>query len=151
MAQLVDKAKNWVSEKVANVKKPEAELGDVSVKNVSRDSANFTSQLHITNPYGHDIPICEISYTLKSADRVLASGTMPDPGSIEGSKTTTLEVPLKVPYNFLVSLMRDIGKDWDIDYQLDLALTIDLPLFGNFTIPLSKKGETKLPTLSDIF
>ncbi|KAK1273306.1 hypothetical protein QJS04_geneDACA012341 [Acorus gramineus] len=44
MAQLVDKAKNWVSEKVANVKKPEAELGDISVKNVSKDSTNFTSQ-----------------------------------------------------------------------------------------------------------
>ncbi|KAH1085680.1 hypothetical protein AAZX31_07G061900 [Glycine max] len=39
----------------------------------------------------------------------------------------------------------------DIDYQLDLGLVIDVPVIGNFTIPLSQKGEVKLPTLSNMF
>ncbi|KAG5142018.1 hypothetical protein JHK82_017713 [Glycine max] len=38
----------------------------------------------------------------------------------------------------------------DIDYQLDLGLVIDVPVIGNFTIPLSQKGEVKLPTLSNM-
>lgn len=82
---------------------------------------------------------------------MVASGKMEDPGSLPGNEKTVLEVPVKVPHNILVSLVRDIGADWDIDYQLDLGLTIDLPLFGDFTIPLSRKGEIKLPTLSDVF
>ena len=82
---------------------------------------------------------------------MIASGKMEDPGSLPGNEKTVLEVPVKVPHNILVSLVRDIGADWDIDYQLDLGLTIDLPLFGDFTIPLSRKGEIKLPTLSDVF
>lgn len=82
---------------------------------------------------------------------MIASGTIPDPGSLKASDTTLLEVPVKVPHSVLVSLARDIGADWDIDYELGLGLTIDLPLVGNFTIPLSTKGEIKLPTLSDMF
>lgn len=69
MAGLIDKAKEYVSEKVANMKKPEAELVDVDLKNFSRDSLTLNAKVSITNPYTHSIPICEIAYTLKSADR----------------------------------------------------------------------------------
>ncbi|XP_034708589.1 late embryogenesis abundant protein Lea14-A-like [Vitis riparia] len=151
MSQLLDKAKNFVAEKVANIKKPEASLDDVDFKDVSREGVTYNAKVSVSNPYGTAIPICEISYTFKSADRVIASGKMADPGSLPGNEKTVLEVPVKVPHNILVSLVRDIGADWDIDYQLDLGLTIDLPLFGDFTIPLSRKGEIKLPTLSDVF
>ena len=62
-----------------------------------------------------------------------------------------LEVPVKVPHKVLVSLAKDIGADRDIDYELELGLTIDLLVIGNFTFPLSNKGEIKLPSISDIF
>lgn len=76
---------------------------------------------------------------------------MADPGSLKASDTTILDVPVNVPYSILVSLARDIGADWDIDYELNLGLTIDLPVIGDITIPVSTKGEIKLPTLSDVF
>ncbi|KAF3952756.1 hypothetical protein ACB098_11G072800 [Castanea mollissima] len=151
MSQLLDKAKNFVAEKVANIKKPEASINDVDFKRVSRDSVEYLAKVSVTNPYGHPIPICEISYTLKSAGSVIASGTIPDPGSLKASDTTLLEVPVKVAHSILVSLAKDVCADWDIDYELDLGLIIDLPIIGNFTIPLSTKGEVKLPTLSDMF
>ncbi|XWS76956.1 hypothetical protein CRYUN_Cryun01aG0222600 [Craigia yunnanensis] len=151
MSQFLDKAKNFVVEKVANIKKPEATVTDVDLKDVSRECIEYDAKVNVSNPYSHSIPICEISYTFKSASRVIASGTVPDPGSLKASDTTMLNVAMKVPYNILVSLSRDIGADWDIDYELDVGLTIDLPIIGNFTIPISQKGEIKLPTLSDIF
>ena len=81
----------------------------------------------------------------------MASGTVPDPGWIAASDTTKLEIPARVPYDFLISLMKDVGRDWDIDYELQVGLTVDLPIIGNFTIPLSTSGEFKLPTLKDMF
>ena len=83
--------------------------------------------------------------------RVIATGTVPDPGSLKASDSTMLEVAVKVPHTVLISLVRDIGRDWDIDYELQIGLTIDLPVIGSFTIPLSSKGEMKLPTFSDMF
>ncbi|ERN05177.1 hypothetical protein AMTRI_Chr01g108680 [Amborella trichopoda] len=151
MAQLVDKAKSFVADKVAHIKKPEAELTGVSFKEVNRDSATFHGAVSITNPYSHDLPICEISYTLKSANRVIASGKIPEPGPITAKLSTTIDIPVEVPYNFLVSLAKDIGRDWDLDYEWNVGLTMHIPIIGKFTLPLSKKGELKLPTLSDIF
>ncbi|KAG1335116.1 late embryogenesis abundant protein Lea14-A [Cocos nucifera] len=151
MAQLVDKAKEFVADKIAHVRKPEASLTDVSIKHLNSDSATFVGQLAVDNPNGHAIPICEISYSLKSAGREIASGTMPDPGSIAARETTKLDIPLKVPYDFLMSIMKDVGRDWDIDYEMRVGLTVDLPIVGNLMLPVSKKGELKLPTLSDLF
>ncbi|XP_019415637.1 PREDICTED: desiccation protectant protein Lea14 homolog isoform X1 [Lupinus angustifolius] len=149
--EILDKAKNYVAEKVANAPKPEASITDVDFTRVGRAGAEYLAKVSVKNPYGTSIPICEIKYCLKSADREIASGTIPDPGSLKASDTTILDVSVKVPHSILVNLARDIGADWDIDYQLDISLIIDLPVIGNFTIPLSQKGEFKLPTFSDIF
>jgi LEA14-like dessication related protein len=151
MDKLVDKAKGFVADKVAHVQKPEADLADLSVGHVGRDGATLAGRLDVRNPYSHSIPICQISYSLKSAGREVASGTMPDPGSLAASDTTRLDLPVKVPYDFLLSLAKDAGSDWDIDYEMRVGLTVDLPIIGNFTLPLTKAGELKLPTLSSIF
>ncbi|KAL5707863.1 hypothetical protein ACHQM5_018718 [Ranunculus cassubicifolius] len=141
MASMMDKAKLFVAEKVAHIKKPEAELTDVDLKNVSRDAAHFKSQIDVTNPYDHSIPICEIAYSLKSANKEIASE----------NGVTALDMDMKVPYSVLVDLAKDIGADWDIDYHLVVKFTVDLPVFGNFTIPLERKGEFKLPSISSLF
>lgn len=83
--------------------------------------------------------------------RVIASGRIPDPGNLKANDSTMLDVPVKVPHSVLISLARDIGGDWDVDYTLELGLIIDLPVIGNITIPLSYSGEYKLPTLSDLW
>ncbi|KAK2650197.1 hypothetical protein Ddye_017686 [Dipteronia dyeriana] len=151
MSHFVDKAKNYVAEKVANMKKPEANLTDVDLTNVSREGIECLAKVTVDNPYGHPIPICEISYILKSATRVIATGAIPDPGSLKANGQTVLDVAVKVPHSVMVSLVRDIAVDWDIDYELEVSLVIDIPLFGNFTIPLSNKGEIKLPSIKDLF
>lgn len=64
---------------------------------------------------------------------------------------TVLDVPIVVPYSILFNLARDVGADWDIDYLLEIGLSIDLPVLGDFTIPVTSKGEIKLPTFKDYF
>ena len=92
-----------------------------------------------------------IYYYYYYINRVIASGKIPDPGSLKANDTTILEVPAKVPHSLLMSLARDIGADWDIDYEMLVNLIIDIPIFGDITIPLSRKGEVRLPSLSDVF
>ncbi|KAH6789250.1 Late embryogenesis abundant protein [Perilla frutescens var. frutescens] len=146
---LVDKAKEFVADKVANMAKPEASVDDVDLKHVGRDGITYLAKITVVNPYGVSIPVCEIIYTLKSVDRVIASGKIPDPGSLKGNDKTLLEVEMKVPHSVLVSLMKDIGADWDVDYTVEIGLLVDLPVLGNFTIPINRKGEMKLPSLQD--
>jgi len=148
---LMDKAKEFVADKIAHIPKPEATLDAVTFKGLSRECITLHSSVNVSNPYDHRLPICEVTYTLRCAGREVASGTMPDPGWIAASGNTSLEIPAKVPYDFIVSIVRDVGRDWDLDYELQVGLTVDLPIVGNFTIPLSTSGEFKLPTLKDLF
>ncbi|KAM7260742.1 hypothetical protein ACFE04_026217 [Oxalis oulophora] len=150
MASLLDKAKGFVAEKFANVPIPEAGVNDVDLKHFNRDSLEIEAKIDVKNPYPCSIPICEIDYVLKSASRVIASGKIPDPGSLKSNDNTMLRVPVKAPYNIVISILRDIGSDWDIDYELEIGLIIDLPVVGNFTIPLKTKGEIKLPSVSEM-
>ncbi|XP_074576109.1 desiccation protectant protein Lea14 homolog [Curcuma longa] len=150
MSSLVDKAKEFMADKVSDIPKPDASLAGVSVQSLSRDGVLFHSQVSVSNPFPFPIPVCEIAYTLKSAGREIASGRLPNPESPAASAETMLELPVTVPYDILISLMRDLGRDWDIDYELDVGVTVDLPVVGNFTIPVSTAGEIKLPTLSDM-
>ncbi|XP_015055448.1 desiccation protectant protein Lea14 homolog [Solanum pennellii] len=152
----VDKAKNYVSEKVAEkvaeMEKPEATVMEVDVKNINFDSISYHAKVSVTNPYNVPIPIMEIAYVVKcGGSRIVATGTIPDPGSLKAKTTTLVDVPAKVPHSAILSLVRDIAADWDIDYTLELGFIIDLPVFGNFTIPLTYSGEYKLPTLSDLW
>jgi len=147
----MEKAKEFVTEKMGNIEKPEASVTDVDLKGVSGEAITYNSKISVTNPYSTTIPIGEIIYTFKCANRVIASGKIPDPGSLKGNDITLLEVELKVPHNVLVSLIKDIGADWDIDYELELGIIVDLPVIGTFTIPVSSQGAVKLPTLSDLF
>ncbi|XP_016505809.1 desiccation protectant protein Lea14 homolog [Nicotiana tabacum] len=148
---LIDKAKNFVTEKIANMEKPEATITDVDLKKIGLGGLTFHAKVAVKNPYSVPIPIMEIDYVLKSASRVIASGRIPDPGNIKANDSTMLDVPVQVPHSVLLSLVNDLGGDWDIDYTLELGLIIDLPVIGNFTIPLSYSGEYKLPTLSDLW
>lgn len=151
MASLMDKAKQFVVDKIVHIEKPSADVTDIDMKNLTTDSVTLESAIDITNPYDHDLPIGEISFRLRSADKLIASGTIKDPGSVKANDKTGMIVPVTVPYNFLISIMKDLGRDWDIDYEWDIGLTMHIPVVGKFTLPLNKKGTMKLPTLSDIF
>jgi hypothetical protein len=69
VSAVMNKAKGFVAEKVAQIPKPEASLERVSFKGVSRECITLHSHVDVTNPYGHRIPICEITYTFKSAGK----------------------------------------------------------------------------------
>uniref|UniRef100_K3Z7S1 Uncharacterized protein n=1 Tax=Setaria italica TaxID=4555 RepID=K3Z7S1_SETIT len=67
---LMDKAKEFVVDKIAHIPKPEASLDSVSFKSMSRECITLHSNVNISNPYDHRLPICEVTYTLKCAGKV---------------------------------------------------------------------------------
>ncbi|RRT37836.1 hypothetical protein B296_00055504, partial [Ensete ventricosum] len=112
---------------------------------------------HVVVPFHHVCRSCGRLYDLWHPPYLHSTGCPCRIGHVDGPAVRGYDVTarsafvISVPYDFLISLMRDIGRDWDIDYEMQVGLTIDLPIIGDFTIPLSTKGEIKLPTLSDLF
>ncbi|XP_010543571.1 PREDICTED: desiccation protectant protein Lea14 homolog [Tarenaya hassleriana] len=124
---------------------PTAEVVGLEVKKVTLHSVEFLAKVSVHNPLLFPIPLTDIVFNLTSADRELVSGNVTDAGKLKAMGDTVVDVTMSVPYKALISLVRDIFKDWDIDYELKIGLIIRVPVLGKFTIPLSKKGEIKLP------
>ncbi|KAK1364296.1 hypothetical protein POM88_039857 [Heracleum sosnowskyi] len=95
--------------------------------------------------------ITHITYVLKSAGRELVSGKSPDPEPLKANHTTELELELKVAFDLMLSLARDVASDWDIDYELVINFVANVPVTGDVTVPISNKGELKLPTFKDLY
>ncbi|GJU07960.1 desiccation protectant protein Lea14 [Tanacetum coccineum] len=151
MASLLEEAEQFVSDTLASIPKPKATVIDVDFKGIGLDSVTYNAKVSVSNPYIAPIPIGEVHYILKSAGSVIATGTIPDQGSLKGSDDTLLNVEVKVPHTVLISLVEDIAVDWDIDYELQVNLVFDLPFIGDISIPITKTGVIKLPSLADLF
>ncbi|GFP82875.1 desiccation protectant protein lea14 homolog [Phtheirospermum japonicum] len=117
---IIEKAKNYKSENMANMPTLEATITDVDIKGFSLSKLTLFAKVPISNPYFIPIAIGEITYFLKSAGRGIASGTILDPGSLKAIDKMMLEVTVKLSHSAVVSLIRDIGNDWDIDCILEL-------------------------------
>ena len=53
----------------AEMKKPEARVSHVSLKDVSLEHVTYNAKVSLTNPFSTPVPILEISYALKAANR----------------------------------------------------------------------------------
>ncbi|KAJ0582195.1 hypothetical protein HanHA300_Chr04g0149551 [Helianthus annuus] len=69
MAGLLEQAKQFVSDTVASMAKPEATVTDVDLKGIDLGSVTYNAKVNVSNPYSTPIPIGEIRYVLKSSGR----------------------------------------------------------------------------------
>ncbi|KAL8510562.1 hypothetical protein ACS0TY_017402 [Phlomoides rotata] len=58
-----------VTEKVSNVRMPEATIFDVDFKDFGLEGITLLAKVSVSNPYSIPIPIREIAYKVKSVER----------------------------------------------------------------------------------
>lgn len=73
MSHLVNKVKNFVSDKFHGVAKPEASVADVEFQRATMNSVEYLAKVAVDNPYSHSLPICEVNYSFKSDTRYYLS------------------------------------------------------------------------------
>ncbi|KAF3792842.1 hypothetical protein EJ110_NYTH10829 [Nymphaea thermarum] len=124
---------------------PKAALRNVALKKVTTKSVTLQGTVVVNNPNFFRIPIGEVPFAFKSSGRVIASGVVPNQGSLPAWKETTFDVPVEIPYSIVKTMTMDIAGDGDIDYELDVTLKFRMPIIGKMiTIPLNKSGEINI-------
>ncbi|KAL4563772.1 hypothetical protein LXL04_027818 [Taraxacum kok-saghyz] len=128
MCGVLDIVKHFFSDTVERIEKPEARVADLDLKGISDQAVIYLAKVVVSNPYCIPIPLGEIRYVLKSAGSGIAGGTIFDTGSLKGNGDTLLYVEIDVSFKMLETLVKDILVDWDIDYELEIKLIVDLPI-----------------------
>ncbi len=135
-----------VNEVLTNPEKPTASIQSLRLKNLSLTAADLEFDVAVNNPYSVALPLTNIQYALASDGDPFLTGTAPTQGLIPPQNAKTIKVPARVSFPSLLATLKSIKPGAVIPYNADLKLTVDAPIIGPLSLPLSKTGQLPIPT-----
>jgi LEA14-like dessication related protein len=130
--------------------KPSASVSGIKVSHLDFDKIDLILEVMVENRNPLAINLAAIQYALKIGENRLVEGNHQQSIAVAARSTTPVSVPMRLSF---AELKRVAGDLWDrdfVDYQIDLALTLPLPLMGDYTIPLAKQGTMPVPKVPQV-
>ncbi len=133
---------------LAGVPKPTASLKDVRFDSLSWDKLALKFDVQVNNPYSLPLPLVNMDYGLTSGASQFLSGkasfqdmTIP----ANGSQMVTL--PAQVNLAEVINFVKGVRPGNVMPYAANLNLSVEAPQLGPITLPMSRKGELKVPSI----
>jgi len=122
---------------------PEVKITQIKWDKLSLDEASARVQLHCVNKNQFAMNLAKLSYSLSLGDVEVGKSSLSQSTSFAASGGEgTIEIPISFsPKNFGFALFKMLAGKGS-DYKLEGNLDVNTP-FGQMSLPLSKKGETK--------
>ena len=136
--------------KHAETVKPTATLTGTRLVNINFEQADLMFDLEIENQNPIAINLAGLDYDLKIENQSLISGVTAQGLKIKPAATSKVQLPVSLKFDDLKKLPGEIWKQDNFAYQLDTKFIVDLPLIGEYAIPVSKTGELPVPKMPDI-
>lgn len=130
--------------------KPTAKLTDARLANINFEQADLVFDLAIENQNPVAINLAGLNYDLKIENQSLISGVTAQGLEIKPVSTSTVQLPVSLKFDDLRKLPGELWQKDSFAYQLDTEIVVDLPVIGNYAIPVSTSGELPVPKLPDI-
>ncbi len=133
--------------KQADAIKPTAKLTATRLANINFEQADLVFDLAIENNNPVGIPVSGIEYDFKIENQTLVSGVTSQALQIKPASTSTVQLPVTLKFDDLGKLAGELRNKNSIIYQLDTQVIVNLPVIGNYTVPVSKQGELPVPKM----
>jgi len=130
--------------------KPTARLTDTHLANINFEQADLVFDLAVENQNPIAINLAGLNYDLKIENQSLLSGVTAQGMEIKPVSTSAVQLPLTLKFDDLKKLPGELWQQDSFNYQLDTEIIVDLPVIGNYAIPLTKRGELPVPKLPEI-
>lgn len=130
--------------------KPTARLTDTRLANISFEQADLVFDLAVQNQNPFAIALAGLEYDLKIENRSLISGVTAQGLKIRPAATSNVQLPVTLKFADLKKLPGELWQQDKFSYQLESRFIVDLPVIGNYAIPVAKQGELPVPRLPRI-
>ena len=131
----------------ADTIKPTARLTDTRLTNIDFEQADLVFDLAVQNQNPFGINLAGLEYDLKIENRSLISGITAQGLKIGPAATSNVQLPVTLKFADLKKLPGELWQQDKFSYQLDSRFIVDLPVIGNYAIPVAKQGELPVPRL----
>ena len=136
--------------KYAEVIKPTAKLTGTRLTNINFEQADLVFDLAVDNQNPVAIDLAGLKYDLKIEDQSLVSGVTAQGLRIDAASKSTVQLPVTLKFEDLKKLPGEIWKKDSFVYQLDTQFIVNLPVIGEYPIPVSKQGELPVPKIPGV-
>ena len=136
--------------KHADTIKPTAKLTGTRLANINFEQVDLVFDLAVENKNPVSLNLAGLDYELKIENQSLVSGTTAQAIQLKASSTSPVQLPITLKFNDLKNLPGELWNKDKIAYQLISQFNVDLPVIGNYAIPVTHKGELPVPKIPDI-
>ncbi len=129
----------------AGVPTPSARISGVGLENLNLSGVTLRLDVAVTNPYGVDLPVRRIQVGLSSRGQTFLTADADTPEPVAAHATTTVPVPVTVSFHDLLATASEIEPGAVVPYRAELRLSMDAPVVGLVSVPVSHDGEVPVP------
>jgi LEA14-like dessication related protein len=115
--------------------KPSLSIAAVSIKDIDEDKIKMTTKVVLNNPLPVDLKSNNLKYNICINGTKIMETAFDKPITISSTDSSSVEVPMEVPLEQLMSVLKTIDKKNadSADYTLNAWLELDLPVAGKRT------------------
>ena len=130
--------------------KPTAKLTGTRLANINFEQVDLIFDLAVENKNPISLNLAGLEYDLKIENQSLVSGTTAQAIELKANSTSPVQLPITLKFDDLKKLPGELWNKDKIAYQLISQFNVDLPVIGNYAIPVTKKGELPVPKIPDV-
>ncbi len=136
--------------KHADTIKPTAKVTGMQFANINFEQVDLIFDLAVENKNPIPLKLAGLDYDLKIENQSLVSGSSNKAIKIKANSTSPVQLPITLKFDDLKKLPGELWSKDKITYQLLSSFNVNLPVIGNYAIPVSKTGELPVPKLPDV-
>ncbi|MCA9726620.1 MAG: LEA type 2 family protein [Candidatus Eisenbacteria bacterium] len=141
----------WGASGCAAVRKsmvyPRANVDSVKLAGVDLKAATIEFGVAVENPYTVGLPVAGLDFALSTEGKQFLEGQADITQTIPAQGNGMVMVPVRVPFAEIYEVVSGLQLGAKIPYDADLGLRVQTPVLGTVRLPMSAKGEIKLPGL----
>ncbi len=130
--------------------KPTARIIGADVRNISLSNLDLVFDIEITNPYGVQLPLIDISYVVGSGERQLLQGGVKPLEALPARRSSVIQLPARLDFAAVMQTLASVRPGSVLPYQAEINVAVDAPIIGAFNLPLKQEGEIPIPAVPAI-
>ncbi len=136
--------------KHADTIKPTAKVTGTRLANITFEQVDLVFDLAVDNKNPITLDLAGLDYDLKIENQSLVSGVTAKAVKLKANSTSPVQLPVTLKFDDLKKLPGELWNKDKLAYDLQTTFNINLPVIGNYAIPVSKQGELPVPKTPDI-
>ena len=131
--------------KHADTIKPTAKLTGTRLADINFEQVDLIFDMAVENKNPITLDLAGLDYDLKIENQSLVSGVTAKAIKLKANSTSPVQLPVTLKFDDLKKLPGELWSKDKLAYDLQTTFNINLPVIGNYAIPVSKQGEFPVP------